>query len=107
MVATAEAVDPIGPWMGARARLRSSFDCNALVTKARVVCVAMQKYGLILADVGTSWFITGESSSAWAQVVPDFAAFKAEMDLIKGRDMQIVMPPGEALLHCSDAVTNC
>jgi hypothetical protein len=91
--------------MGARARLRSSFDCNALVTKARVVCVAMQKYGLILADVGTSWFITGEASSGWGQVVPNFAAFKAELSMIKGRDMQIVMPPGEALLlpiQCND-----
>ncbi len=41
------------PWMGARARLKSSFDCNTMVTEAaRIICVAMKKYGLIVADNG-------------------------------------------------------
>jgi len=40
--------------MGARARLKSSFDCTAnMVTQAaRIICTAMKKYGLILADNG-------------------------------------------------------
>jgi len=42
------------PWMGARARLKSSFDCTAnMVTQAaRIICTAMKNYGLILADNG-------------------------------------------------------
>lgn len=49
------------PWMGLRARLRASYACSSLVTAAaRTVCTAMKTYGLILADVGTSWYIGGE-----------------------------------------------
>lgn len=47
------------PWMGMRVRLRAGFNCNATLTTtaARTVCVAMKKYGLIMADVGTSWWV--------------------------------------------------
>lgn len=41
------------PWMGARARLKASFNCNAMTTAAaQMVCVAMKRYGMILADNG-------------------------------------------------------
>lgn len=49
------------PWMGLRVRLRASYACGSLATAAaRTVCAAMKTYGLILADVGTSWYIGGE-----------------------------------------------
>lgn len=49
--------------MGLVARLRGSFNCSNLQTRtARTVCTAMQKYGLILADNGSPWFIAGEAS---------------------------------------------
>lgn len=41
------------PWMGARARLKASFNCGQMTTAAaRIICTAMQKYGMILADNG-------------------------------------------------------
>lgn len=52
--------NPAGPWMGMRARLRPSFNCGLLQTAAaRVICRALKKTGMILADGGSSWFLTG------------------------------------------------
>lgn len=46
--------------MGMRARLKGSYMCSALTTGAgRAVCRALQKYGAIVADVGSGWFLTG------------------------------------------------
>jgi Ricin-type beta-trefoil lectin domain len=59
------------PWMGMRARLRSSFDCGKLRYGARVVCVAMQKYGLITADDGGPWGLYGEASYEWNEYWDD------------------------------------
>ena len=53
-------------WMGMRARLRRSFSCATLKTSAaRVICQALKKYGMILADVGSPWFLTGEATPLW------------------------------------------
>lgn len=49
--------------MGMRARLRASFNCGRLGTaEARVICSALKKTGMILADGGSSWYLTGATS---------------------------------------------
>jgi hypothetical protein len=65
----------------------------------------MQKYGLILSDIGSGWFVTGEASAKWSDVIPagQMAAFVADMALMKGSDMEVVMPPGDSL--CTTKVT--
>jgi hypothetical protein len=87
--------------MGLRARLRSSYSCNTTLQTpaARTICTAMQKYGLILSDVGSGWFVTGEASPNWSDVIPasQMAAFQADMAKMKGSDMEVVMPPGGVL----------
>jgi hypothetical protein len=81
--------------MGARARLRQTFNCSSLQTStATIICTAMKKYGLILADVGSPWFLTGEASNAWSQLIPNIDRFVADMRSIKSTDMEIVTPPG-------------
>ncbi len=57
--------DPTLPPMGLRLRLSSSFDVSALTGQARVIAVAMQRYGLIVADNGSNWFFQGAPSSGW------------------------------------------
>lgn len=55
-------------WMGMRARVRAAFPCWALQTfAARIICRGLKQYGLILADVGSSWYLTGEAAPAWEQ----------------------------------------
>jgi hypothetical protein len=59
-------LNPALPAMGQRFRLKASFDCNAMTTlEGRVVCTAMKKYGLIVADIGSDWFISGEAHPGW------------------------------------------
>jgi hypothetical protein len=53
------------PPMGLRVRLRASFDVQRFRGDARVILVALQRYGMLLADNGSDWFITGETNTAW------------------------------------------
>ncbi len=57
--------DPTLPPMGMRLRLKASFDTSSLAPQARVIAVAMQRYGLIVADNGSNWFFQGAPSSGW------------------------------------------
>jgi hypothetical protein len=53
------------PPMGQRFRLKASFDTSAYSPQVRVILVAMQRYGLILADNGSSWFVSGAPDDRW------------------------------------------
>jgi hypothetical protein len=57
--------DPNLPPMGLRVRLKSSYDISRFTGAARVILVALRRYGMFLADNGSDWFISGESSPAW------------------------------------------
>lgn len=49
-------------------RLRSTFNCSTLASEpARVMCAAMKKYGLIFADNGSPWYVSGEATSRYVQ----------------------------------------
>ena len=53
------------PPMGLRVRLRADVDLSGFGPQARVVLIALQRYGAILADNGSAWYITGAPSSGW------------------------------------------
>ncbi|CUR60394.1 conserved exported hypothetical protein [metagenome] len=53
------------PPMGARFRLKASYDASALGARARVVVRAMKTYGLVLADNGSPWYFQGERNAHW------------------------------------------
>lgn len=53
------------PPMGARFRLKASFDISQYGTRTRVVLRALQHYGLVLADNGSPWYFQGEASKKW------------------------------------------
>lgn len=57
--------DPTLPPMGLRLRLKASFDVTSLTGQARTIAVAMQRYGLIVADNGSNWFFQGAPSVGW------------------------------------------
>jgi len=61
----ATSSDPTAPPMGMRIRLKSSYDISGFGANMQVILTAMQKYGLILADNGSSLFVTGASDSRW------------------------------------------
>jgi hypothetical protein len=51
------------PPMGLRLRLKASVDISHLPSQARIVATAMKKYGVIVADNGSPWFISGAPDS--------------------------------------------
>lgn len=53
------------PPMGARFRLRADFDISGYHPDVQVILLAMQRYGLILADNGSSWFLSGAPDERW------------------------------------------
>lgn len=57
--------NPDTPPMGLRMRLKASFDTSGYGPQARVILEGLKKYGMILADNGSDWFITGSPDSRW------------------------------------------
>jgi hypothetical protein len=53
------------PPMGTRFRLKSSFDISGFSSTNQVILTAMKKYGLILADNGSSMYISGAPDDRW------------------------------------------
>ncbi len=54
------------PPMGMRVRLKSSFDISGYPASARVILVALKKYGMFVADNGSNWFFSGAPDSRWS-----------------------------------------
>jgi hypothetical protein len=53
------------PPMGLRLRLRPSYDLSHFTGQSLVIARALKHYGIINADNGSSWFITGATDSRW------------------------------------------
>ncbi len=76
------------PPMGQRFRLKASYDISRFSPQARVIARAMQVYGLILADNGSAWYVTGAPDPAWDNDVLH------ELDVIQGTDFEAVDESG-------------
>ncbi len=57
--------DPDVAPMGARFRLRASFDLSGYHGAALVVLRALQRYGMFVADNGSNWFLSGATDTRW------------------------------------------
>jgi hypothetical protein len=53
------------PPMGARFRLRSTFNISGFSATNQIILKAMQRYGIILADNGSAWYISGAPDERW------------------------------------------
>jgi len=53
------------PPMGMRVRLKADFDISTFPPTARVILQALKTYGMIVADNGGSWFISGTPDTRW------------------------------------------
>ena len=59
------ATDANLPQMGQRLRLKASVSTAGLPKQARIVAEAMKRYGVIVADNGSPWFISGAPDDHW------------------------------------------
>jgi hypothetical protein len=72
------------PPMGQRFRLRADFDISGFSPEVQVILQAMKTYGIILADNGSNWFISGVPDERW-----DNDALH-EMGQVHGSDFEAV-----------------
>ena len=80
------------PPMGLRVRLKSSASVNNriddLSPAARVIAVAIREYGMILADNGSAWYVSGMSDPRFDDDVMH------ELDVFEGADLEVVDTSG-------------
>jgi hypothetical protein len=72
------------PPMGLRLRLKASFDVRSFPRQARIVLVALKRYGMIVADNGADWYITGAPNRGWSNDQLHTLA------RVKGSDFEVV-----------------
>lgn len=77
--------DPSLPAMGQRFRLKSDFDISTFSEETQIILRAFKKYGIILADNGSDWFITGSADDRW-----DNDTLVSEFRRLKGSDFEAV-----------------
>ena len=76
------------PPMGLRVRLKASVNTSGYSHDARVIAEALKRYGMILADNGSPWYIDGMSDPLFDDDVLH------ELDDITGRDLEVVDTSG-------------
>ncbi len=74
--------------MGLRVRLKASVDISGYGKQAKVVARALKQYGMILADNGSPWFISGASDRRYND--DDLSKLKG----LKGSDFEVVDTSG-------------
>jgi hypothetical protein len=79
--------DPSLPPMGLRVRLKANVDVSGFPPQARIVLTALKRYGMLVADNGSSWFITGAPNRGWDN--DDLHA----LGRVKGSSFEVVTPP--------------
>jgi len=60
-----DSMSPNLPAMGQRVRLRRGFDVSSFPSQARVVLRALKRYGALVADNGSAWYVSGAPSPGW------------------------------------------
>ena len=76
--------DPSLPPMGLRVRLKASVDISGFPRQARIVLQALKTYGMILADNGSNWYISGAPDPHWSNDALH------TIDRVKGSDFEVV-----------------
>jgi hypothetical protein len=72
------------PPMGMRVRLKASFDISGFSPAMQVILRALKKYGMIVADNGSNWYISGAPDPRWND------SELATLSTIKGSNFEVV-----------------
>ena len=76
------------PPMGLRVRLKASYDTSGFSPQARVIAEALKRYGMILADNGSDWYVSGASDPRFDDDVIH------ELEVITGSNLEVVDTTG-------------
>ena len=81
-----DLTDPNLAPMGLRLRLRADYPTAGFPPQARIVLEALKRYGMMVADNGSSWYITGAPDPRWSN--DDLHT----LDRVKGSDFEVINP---------------
>jgi hypothetical protein len=84
---TSDARDGIPP-MGARFRLKADYDISGFPPEMQVILQAMKTYGIMLADNGSNWYVTGAPNERWDNDMLHL------LDVLTGDDFEAVDTSG-------------
>jgi hypothetical protein len=79
-----DQTDPSLPPMGLRVRLRAGFDTSGFPRPVRIVLTALKRYGMIVADNGANWYISGAPDPRWNDDLLH------TLDRVTGADFEVV-----------------
>jgi hypothetical protein len=99
--------NPDLPPMGARFRLKASFDISGYSPQAQVVLRAMQQYGLILADNGSNWYFGGTADDNWPQSLVDELKTVPASAFEAVDESSLMIDPNSGQARQLGAATNC
>lgn len=63
------STDPLRPPMGMRVRLKASFDISSYPAQAQVILRALKAYGMMVADNGGDFFLSGTADARWNDAI--------------------------------------
>ncbi len=81
---TSDEDTPEIPPMGARFRLKADFDIGIFPFELQVLLRAMQVYGIVLADNGADWYVSGAPDERWDNEMLHL------LDVVTGNDFEAV-----------------
>ena len=76
--------DYIYPPMGQRFRLKADYDISGFSLDVQTILRAFKRYGIILADNGSAWFISGMPDPRWDNDI------LSQLGQVKGSDFEVV-----------------
>ncbi len=83
-----DLTDPDLPAMGQRFRLKAGVKIDDLPRQARVIATALKRYGMIVADNGSPWYISGFSNPLFNDSALHL------LNRIHGSDLEVVDSSG-------------
>ena len=102
------------PPMGARFRLKASFDISGFSAPTQVILRAFKKYGLVLADGGSNWYFQGVSNTNWPDSLftelksiagSNFEAVDTSVLMVNANSGQAQVPTAEQLPRLANIST--
>ncbi|MBL8509974.1 MAG: hypothetical protein JNM11_15985 [Chitinimonas sp.] len=86
----ASSTDPNRAPMGMRVRLKASYAIPAsFSTESRAILQAMKTYGMIVADNGSNWYVSGAPDDRWNN-----DKLVRELGSVKGGDFEVIRMDG-------------
>lgn len=82
------STDPLDPPMGMRVRLKASYDISGFPPQAQVILRALKTYGMIVADNGSDFYLTGAADARWNDAVNN------TLKQVRVRDFEVIRMTG-------------